>query len=147
MSCCHSKSARLLKYGFCMKLLRKNATLNSWTLFFFKKKVPVVLYRYLFVKKKVFNYSELHFSEVISYKIHTLVPFIITSQSWKRLFIKLGSKFCWLTISPFLKISKNPLIHFTFLFIVFCTLNLKFQNSIWSLYWQISMVIYFCDSE
>ena len=33
----------------------------------------VVLYRYLFVKKKVFNYSELHFSEVTSYKIHTLV--------------------------------------------------------------------------
>ena len=28
--------------------------------------------RYLFVKKKVFNYSELHFSEVTSYKIHTL---------------------------------------------------------------------------
>ena len=32
----------------------------------------VVLYRYLFVKKKVFSYSELHFSEVTSYKIHTL---------------------------------------------------------------------------
>ena len=29
-------------------------------------------YRYLFVKKKVFNYSELHFSEGTSYKIHTL---------------------------------------------------------------------------
>ena len=29
-------------------------------------------YRYLFVKKKVFNYSELHFSEVTSYKIPTL---------------------------------------------------------------------------
>ena len=29
-------------------------------------------YRYLFVKKNVFNYSELHFSEVTSYKIHTL---------------------------------------------------------------------------
>ena len=28
--------------------------------------------RYLFVKKKVFNYSELHFSKVTSYKIHTL---------------------------------------------------------------------------
>ena len=28
--------------------------------------------RYLFVKKKVFNYSELHFSEVTSYKIDTL---------------------------------------------------------------------------
>ena len=30
-------------------------------------------YIYLFVKKNVFNYSELHFSEVTSYKIHTLV--------------------------------------------------------------------------
>jgi hypothetical protein len=30
------------------------------------------------VKKKVFNYSELHFSEVTSYKIHTLVPLIET---------------------------------------------------------------------
>ena len=40
--------------------------------FFLHKKVPVVLYRYLFVKKKVFNWSGLHFSEVTSYKIHTL---------------------------------------------------------------------------
>ena len=29
-------------------------------------------YRYLFVKKKVFNYSELHFCEGTFYKIHTL---------------------------------------------------------------------------
>ena len=29
-------------------------------------------YRYLFVKMKVFNYSELHFSEVTFYRIHTL---------------------------------------------------------------------------
>ena len=41
--------------------------------FFLHKKVPVVLYRYLFVKKKVFNLSELHFSEVTCYKIPTLV--------------------------------------------------------------------------
>ena len=40
--------------------------------FFLQKKVAVVLHRYLFVKKKVFNYSEVHFSEVTSYKIHTL---------------------------------------------------------------------------
>ena len=33
--------------------------------FFLHKKVPVV-------KKKVFNLSELQFSEVTSYKIHTL---------------------------------------------------------------------------
>ena len=30
-------------------------------------------YRYLFVKMKVFNYSELHFSKGTFYKIHTLV--------------------------------------------------------------------------
>ena len=30
-------------------------------------------YRYLFVKMKVFNYSELHFFEVTSFKIHTVV--------------------------------------------------------------------------
>ena len=30
-------------------------------------------YRYLLVKKKVFNYSELHFSEGTFYKIHTLI--------------------------------------------------------------------------
>ena len=35
--------------------------------------ITVVQNRYLFVKKKVFNYSELHFSEVTSYKIHTLI--------------------------------------------------------------------------
>ena len=33
----------------------------------------IYYYRYLFVKMKVFNYSELHFDEVIFYKIHTLV--------------------------------------------------------------------------
>ena len=39
-----------------------------------RKKLYVMIhyYRYLFVKKKVFNYSELHFSEVTSHKIHTL---------------------------------------------------------------------------
>ena len=55
--------------------------------FFLHKKVPVLMnhniwkklyvmihyYRYLFVKMKVFNYSELHFSERTSFKIHTLV--------------------------------------------------------------------------
>ena len=54
---------------------------------FIHKKVPVLMnhsiwkksyvmihyYRYLFVKIKVFNYSELHISEVTSYKIPTLV--------------------------------------------------------------------------
>jgi hypothetical protein len=36
------------------------------------KSVVILYYRYLFVKKKVFNWSELHFSEVTFYKIHTL---------------------------------------------------------------------------
>ena len=33
----------------------------------------IYYYRYLFVKKKVFNLSELHFFEVTFYKIHTLM--------------------------------------------------------------------------
>ena len=32
----------------------------------------IYYYWYLFVKMKVFNYSELHFAEVTFYKIHTL---------------------------------------------------------------------------
>ena len=40
---------------------------------FGKMQLWIHYYRYLFVKKNVFNYSELHFSEVTSYKIHTLV--------------------------------------------------------------------------
>ena len=32
----------------------------------------IYYYRYLFVKMKVFNYSELHFAKVTFYKIHTL---------------------------------------------------------------------------
>ena len=32
----------------------------------------IYYYRYLFVKMKAFNYSELHFAEVTFYKIHTL---------------------------------------------------------------------------
>ena len=34
-------------------------------------------YRYLFLKMKVFNYPEFHFSEVTSFKIHTLKKFPI----------------------------------------------------------------------
>ena len=75
----------MLKYGFCKKSLRKNATLTSWTLFSSQKGTcstiqgqlqtvaVLVLYRYLFVKKNVFNLPELHFSEVTFYKIHTLI--------------------------------------------------------------------------
>ena len=38
--------------------------------------------RYLFVKMKVFNYSELHFSEVTSYKIHTLIASYVTLREF-----------------------------------------------------------------
>ena len=67
-----SKSIRgwLLKYGFCKKSLRKNETLTSWTL----------------------NWSEFHFSEVTSYKIHTLasmqVVIIQSSMIFKMLLFK-----------------------------------------------------------
>ena len=37
-----------------------------------KSYIMIHYYRYLFVKMKVFNYSELHFSEGTSFKIHTL---------------------------------------------------------------------------
>ena len=47
----------LLKFGFCKKSLRKDATLKSWTLFW---------------PQKVINFSELHLLEVTSYKIHIL---------------------------------------------------------------------------
>ena len=102
--CMHGFS---LKYGFCKKSLRKKETLNSCT-FYLHKKVPVLmnhniwkkLYvmihycRYLFVKMKVFNYSELHFSEVTSYKIHTLVvsplvqknALVQVYHSWKKIY-------------------------------------------------------------
>ena len=42
-------------------------------------------YRYLFVKMKVFNYSELHFSEVTSFKIHTLVECPPNYDTYKQL--------------------------------------------------------------
>ena len=47
------------------------------------KKLYVMIhyYRYLFVKKKAFNYSEWHFSEVTSYKIHTLIDFSFRYKS------------------------------------------------------------------
>ena len=44
-------------------------------------------YRYLFVKMKVFNYSELHFSEGTSFKIHTLAPRIKKLETYFALFI------------------------------------------------------------
>ena len=45
-----------------------NVVLNSM----FENMYLCMYYRYPFVMKKVFNFSELHFSEVTSYKIHIL---------------------------------------------------------------------------
>ena len=53
-----SKHSIVLKYGFHKKSLRKDAPLADLE----KKR-----------RKKVFNWSEVHLSEVTSYKIHTLV--------------------------------------------------------------------------
>ena len=62
---------QVLKYGFCKKSLRKNETLTSWTLLahFFSRSVLI----WKKSESKVFNWSEFHFSEVTSYKIHTLI--------------------------------------------------------------------------
>ena len=52
----------------------------------------IYYYRYLFVKMKVFNYSELHFAEVTFYRIHTLVKtnsfirFLEESENTKKSF-------------------------------------------------------------
>ena len=52
----------------------------------------IYYYRYLFVKMKVVNYSELHFAEVTFYKIHTLIR--IFFHNFLPLFQKEGySKF------------------------------------------------------
>ena len=71
----------------------------------------VVVYRYLFVKKKVFNLSELHFSEVTSYKIHTLevryqnMPFFFNSSLLTLLqHISAAKDTIWLDASKVFKI-------------------------------------------
>ena len=56
----------------------KNATLNSWT-------QKGTWRTGTFLKKKVFNYSGLHFCEVNSYKIHTLAVYLnvrTSLESW-----------------------------------------------------------------
>jgi hypothetical protein len=67
----------LIEYNFCAYqkdiefcLLRLSVVNISyiWLMYGFCKKY----YRYPFVMKKVFNWSELHLSEVTSYKIHIL---------------------------------------------------------------------------
>ena len=46
------------------------------------QEVLIHQYRYLFVKIKVFNYSEMHFSEGTSFKIHTLEDSQQAAQKW-----------------------------------------------------------------
>ena len=53
----------------------------------------IYYYRYLFVKMKVFNYSELHFSEVTFYKIPTLVENNSTSVQYAFEILKYISVF------------------------------------------------------
>ena len=55
----------LLKYEFYKKSHREDAPLTSWTLFPPHQKMG----------EKVFNWSEVHLSEVTSKKIHTLVMY------------------------------------------------------------------------
>ena len=73
---------RLLKYGFCNKSFRKDEPLTSWTLL--KHNHPHfwawLLNTIAITPKsedkyavKVFNWSEVHLSEMTFYKIHTLV--------------------------------------------------------------------------
>ena len=45
-----------------------------------KNYVMIHYYRYLFVKMKVFNYSELHFSEGTSFKIPNLTGLAYRSE-------------------------------------------------------------------
>ena len=79
--------ANYLKYGFYKKSLWKDATLTSWTLFHHKR-VPVSTTDTLLWWKKCSNWSELHLSEVTSYKIHTLIKLhnlILTPEYWNQL--------------------------------------------------------------
>ena len=73
----YKKEYSQLKYGFCKKSLRKNATLTTWTLSSF---FPDQHWSGKKVRKKVFNWSELHFSEVTFYKIHILIFYL---DFWK----------------------------------------------------------------
>ena len=50
----------------------------------------IYYYRYLLVKMKVFNYSELHFAEVTFYKIHTLASTV--QCPLPKIWIKTGQK-------------------------------------------------------
>ena len=58
----------LLMYGFCSKSFRKEKRLTS--LLFYQANPHISEDKYV---EKVFNWSEVHLSEMTCYKIHTLV--------------------------------------------------------------------------
>ena len=84
-------------YQFWKKSLRKNATLSSWTLFqhicphFWVWLLNTITITPKSKDKyvvKVFNWSEVHLSEMTCYKIHTLVTCTRT-QSFLQVFFTL----------------------------------------------------------
>ena len=79
----------LLKYGFCNKSFRKDETLTSWTLL--KHNSPhfwawLLLYSAIMPKSegkyvvKLFNWLEVHLSELTCYKVHTLSEFELSQN-------------------------------------------------------------------
>ena len=58
----------LLMYGFCSKSFRKDERLTS--LLFYQANPPKSEDKYV---EKVFNWSEVHLSEMTCYKIYTLI--------------------------------------------------------------------------
>ena len=72
---CHneelSRTMSLLKYGFCKKSLRKNASLTSWTLFSSQKGTCSII-QVPFCEEKSVQLVRVAFFVVTSYKIHTL---------------------------------------------------------------------------
>ena len=75
-----------LKYGFCNKSFRKDEPLTIWTLLqhIYPHFWPwLLLYSAITPKSedkyvvKVFNWSEVHLSEMICYKIHTLISYFL----------------------------------------------------------------------
>lgn len=112
-----------LKYGFCKKALRKDATLKSWTLFW-PQTCTFMYHRYLFVVKKVFNFSELHLSEVTSCEIYILVR---QSLRFSRgcLFYYCTDYLIFLKIEIPAKESKIPFLFFIVKIINICYLFFK----------------------
>ena len=83
----HDLKHVVLKYGFCNKSFRKDEPLTSWTLLqhicphFWAWLLNTIAITPKSENKyvvKVFNWSEVHLSEMTCYKIHTLGPMLPT---------------------------------------------------------------------